>query len=342
MKESTETRRTLLVVHPGALGDVLLARQAIRSLRTAYPNHALGLIVRGDLGTLLQKCREVDRSFPLEGPALSGLLGGVESTPPDLSEWLRACDLAVCWMDDPGGLHATLQAFGVASRAIQSASVDMAEIHQADRLLRTIGGIVDPSVAGSQLLLPDAIKEEGRASLRAYGLAEHRFVMVHPGSGSPHKCIAPGILATVMEGLRSRKIPVALVAGPADDAVAREVVTRCSSAPMVIHGQALDRMAGLLAHAALFIGQDSGLTHLAAALAVPTLALFGPTDARRWAPRGANVSVLSGPPCRCDGWEAVRACAEKSCLHISPERILSACDERLCATTAMGGSFTRV
>ncbi len=329
-------RRTLLVVHPGALGDVLLARRALRALRAAYPDHALGLIVRRDAGALLRVCGEADRCFPLEGPALSGLLGGVESTPPDVSEWLRACDLALCWMDDPGGLHSQLAAFVVAKRVIQSASVEMAEIHQGDRLLRTLEGIVEPRATEGHLVLPDAIKEEGRASLRAYGLAGTRFVMVHPGSGSPHKCIAPGILAAVVDGLRSRKIPVTLAVGPADEAVARDVVDRCASGPVLISGLELDRMAGILAHATLFIGHDSGLTHLAAALAVPTLALFGPTDARRWAPRGAHVSVLSGLPCGCDGWEAVRACADKPCLRISPERILSACDERLFAAVAKG------
>lgn len=335
-------RRTLLVVHPGAIGDVLLARQALQALRDANPDHALGLIVREDVGALLQACREADRCFPLEGRALSGLLGGVESTPPGLSQWLRACDLALCWMDDPGGLHATLAAFGVAHRVIQSPWVEMAAIHQADRLLRTLDWIVQPRTSGSPLVLPDGLKEQGRASLQAHGLAEHRFVMVHPGSGSPHKCIAPGILASVMDGLRSRGIAVALAVGPADEAVTRDVIDRCSSDLVSIRGQALDRMAGLLAHAALFIGHDSGLTHLAAALAVPTLALFGPTDARRWAPRGSNVAVLSGPPCRCDGWEAVRACADKPCLRISPDRILSACDERLFATSINGGVSDRL
>ena len=329
-------RRTLLVVHPGALGDVLLARQALRALRDLYPNHALGLIVRRDVGALLEVCREADRCFPLEGRALSGLLGGVKSTPPDLSQWLRVCDLALCWMDDPGGLHATLAAFGVAHRVIQSVSGEMAEIHQADHLLRTLEGIVQLRPAGSRLDLPDTIKEAGRTLLRSHGLAENRFVMVHPGSGSPHKCVAPSTLATVMDELRFREIPVALAVGPADEAIALDVVDRCSSDPVWIRGQDLDRMAGLLAHAALFIGHDSGLTHLAAALAVPTIALFGPTDAGRWAPRGANVEVLSGSPCRCDGWEAVRACTDKSCLKISVDRILSACDERLFATDTKG------
>jgi ADP-heptose:LPS heptosyltransferase len=82
-------------------------------------------------------------------------------------------------------------------------------------------------------------------------------------------------------------------------------------------------MAGVIAHANTFVGHDSGLTHLAAALHVPTIALFGPTDPRRWAPRGPHVKVVSGASCRCHGWEAVRACVEKTCLQITPEQIES-------------------
>jgi len=334
--------RTLLAVHPGSIGDVLLARQALRALRGAYPAHALGLIVRRDVGALLQACHETDRCFPLEGSALSGLLGGVESTPPDLSQWLRACDLAVCWMDDPGGVHTTLAAFGVAHAVIQSASGEMTGIHQADHLLRTLEGIVQLKTAESRLMLPDAIKEEGRASLQAHGLAGNRFVIVHPGSGSPHKCIAPSILATVVDGLRLRGISVVLAIGPADEARARDVLALCSTAPLPVRGQDLDRMAGILAHASMFIGHDSGLTHLAAALAVPTLALFGPTDAGRWAPRGACATVLPGSPCRCEGWEAVKACADKPCLRIASDRILSVCDERLFAAASSQGALDRL
>nr|MBA2253284.1 glycosyltransferase family 9 protein [Nitrospirales bacterium] len=79
------------------------------------------------------------------------------------------------------------------------------------------------------------------------------------------------------------------------------------------------------AHADRFIGHDSGLTHLAACLQVPTVALFGPTDPIRWAPRGSHVRVVTGISCRCQGWEAVRLCDEKPCLQITLEQVISAC-----------------
>jgi ADP-heptose:LPS heptosyltransferase len=99
----------------------------------------------------------------------------------------------------------------------------------------------------------------------------------------------------------------------------------CSDQLCVLQTFDLQLMAGIIARADLFIGHDSGLTHLAAALGVNTVALFGPTDPNRWAPRGRHVSVVTGTSCYCEGWDAVRACHEQPCLQIPLEQIIAAC-----------------
>ena len=64
--------------------------------------------------------------------------------------------------------------------------------------------------------------------------------------------------------------------------------------PSLIPGD-LRSMAGLLRHADLFIGNDSGPGHIAAAVGTPTLTLFGPSDAETWAPRHPLARVLKAP-----------------------------------------------
>lgn len=81
-------------------------------------------------------------------------------------------------------------------------------------------------------------------------------------------------------------------------------------------------MAQELQQATVFVGHDSGITHLAAALGVPTVALFGPTDLNRWAPRGQHVNVLKGPECQCHDWDSVRSCLEKRCLNHSVDEVV--------------------
>lgn len=83
------------------------------------------------------------------------------------------------------------------------------------------------------------------------------------------------------------------VLGPADDPV-HEFVTEMARVVdlRVIAGLSLPQLAALLALASAYVGNDSGVTHLAAAMGAPTLALFGPTSPEIWAPRGANVRVF--------------------------------------------------
>src|SRR5262249_17739144 len=87
-----------------------------------------------------------------------------------------------------------------------------------------------------------------------------------------------------------------LLAGPADDAVVRAVATHLDQAVPVVQNGPLLVLAALLRRARLFLGNDSGLGHLAGLLGVPTLALFGPTDPPRWAPLGPRVRVLRRQP----------------------------------------------
>jgi ADP-heptose:LPS heptosyltransferase len=122
-----------------------------------------------------------------------------------------------------------------------------------------------------------------------------------------------------------------LVGGPADNEQLAEVEGFCSGGPPVFQDLDLLSLGGLLAQADLFIGHDSGVTHLAAALHVPTIAIFGPTDCNRWAPTGSHVTVLTGAPCPCreQGWPVVQRCRDKPCLQISAERLILACRQRL-------------
>lgn len=102
-------------------------------------------------------------------------------------------------------------------------------------------------------------------------------IVIHPFSGSPRKNWP---LACFEEIARGSPLPVEWTAGP-DEPLDR--ATRFEN---------LLDLARWLAGAALYIGNDSGITHLAAAVGIPVIALFGPTAPEIWAPRGANVTVL--------------------------------------------------
>lgn len=329
MKDNTVACRTVLIIHPGTLGDVLLARPAMRAVKRAYPHHELGLVAGGEVASLLRTSGEAERTFSLESDGLTGLLSGPESVKEPFRQWLSRCDLAVCWMADADGrLSGTLRELGVGNmiaRAPNSAACRA--IHQSDRFLETIQGVAGIGDAPSRvsLDLPHEARKRGEKLLASLGCGQQPVVMVHPGSGSPHKCSKPALLAGVIDRLHTDGFFPLLIGGPADDERVRLTSDACSRPPRILQRLDLLSVAGVVASVSLFVGHDSGLTHLAAALDRPTVALFGPTEAARWSPAGPPVTVLGGEPCRCRGWEEVQTCREKPCLRIEVNDLIHAC-----------------
>lgn len=332
--------RSIIVIHPGALGDVLLAVPALRWIQAKFPGHRILLISNEAIGRLLLECRQIDAWMSVQGAFCADLCSGSVPDSIEIRQWLEACDLAVAWMtDDDRGLATVLRNCGVGEVRIQSPfSPQLKARHQSDRFLETLGATTADLPAGEPLRLSTCLLEQGRASRLSLGISTDRpFALIHPGSGSRHKCTRAEVLASVIEGLNREGLCSVILEGPADEAMAAQLLHRLPMPPAVLRGSDLSTVAGVMAQAQVYIGHDSGITHLAASLNVPTIALFGPTDQNRWAPRGAHVVVLQGTPCRCRSWEAVRGCEDKPCLALSPEMILAAIrrivDGRLSSTT---------
>ncbi len=112
-----------------------------------------------------------------------------------------------------------------------------------------------------------------------------RYLLVHPGSGGRWKCYPPSALRESLRGLSGTEIRILL--GPAEEDLAPEF-----RAFPVRQSRSLEEALEVLSEAMALVGNDSGLTHLAAALGLPVLALFGPTDPVLWAPFGERVRVL--------------------------------------------------
>jgi ADP-heptose:LPS heptosyltransferase len=130
-----------------------------------------------------------------------------------------------------------------------------------------------------------------------------RFLAVHPGSGSPRKNWPAERFAALA---RQERAPWLLVHGPADDAAA--AVLAGVPGAVLARDLPLRTLAGVLARAGAYVGNDSGITHLAAAAGAPTVALFGATDPGTWAPIGPRVRVVDcGSAMDAATVEAVRA-----------------------------------
>ena len=315
----------MLVIHPGTLGDVLLSVPALRVLGETHPNLKVFIVCRGQIGNLLRRYGEVDEVIEMEGRFPGCLLAGGGDLEPSERDFLGQCDVVVSWMKDPDGILCSFLAeVGVSKVIVRSPHAPELEgLHQSDRFLRSIGEKEMCTGAPWAMELPDSLIQEGTLLLEGYKPSRnHSVVCIHPGSGSRHKCCPPTLFAELIAWLRAQQAIPVLLCGPADREMIQDVLRHCPIAPAVVQDRDLLSLAGMLVPANLYLGHDSGLTHLSAALSIPTIAMFGPTDPRRWAPRGANVHILTGEPCRCDDWTTVQTCHAKPCLNISLQALI--------------------
>ncbi len=155
------------------------------------------------------------------------------------------------------------------------------------------------------------------------GLAGKRVLALAPGSGSQAKNWPPFFYGNVSQWWRSTTRGETLVLrGPVED-------EKMGSDPIwkeaiCVREMSLGQLAVLQSRCDLYLGNDSGATHLAAAVGVSTVAIFGPTDPVQWAPRGINVSILRrGVGCSPCGLSRARICQGRICLQeLVPDQVV--------------------
>ena len=320
------------MIHPGGFGDVLLAVPAMARLRDRFPKHRLVLCAEDQVARLLLACRIIDEWTSMQGRACVDLFGGRDSATDQVQTWLQDCDLAIAWMGDlDGKVSETLKTVGVREVIVRSPfSVTIHATHQRDRFLEVINEASSENEEDLLLAVPEPLLHLGRACLEAAGLSiGQALIVIHPGSGSAHKCVAPEILASIVVALQISGATPVILEGPADRDPVERLLRSCLNPPIVLKGLDLLTVAGVLAQARLFVGQDSGVTHMAGLMGVRMVALFGPTDPARWAPRGAHVTVVQGAPCLCQSWSDVSQCEKKPCLDMPQGHLVALCLARM-------------
>ena len=276
-----------LAVHPGALGDVLLAVPALRALRATSPA-PLVLAAQPRIGALLEALGVVDGHVAFDALGLDALFVEDDDSLPRLP----AVERVVCWFGarDPSFVrrltHCVPDAV-VAPSAIAGACV-------WEHLLHTVG-----APAGSwcaPIPVSESLRAQGAAALAATGFdGPPPFLFVHPGAGSAAKCWPAEAFARTIATVAARTRMNAYVhQGPADEAAAEALRRHIGRGVAWLVDPSLAALAGALARATVFVGNDSGVSHLAAALGIPSVILFdaGNLAWRPWATQ-AMVRTVS-------------------------------------------------
>ena len=219
--------------------------------------------------------------------------------------------------------------------------------------LRALG--VEPMPADKRVTLVPGTRAEARVEelMAQHGLQRQGFVHVHPASRWAFKCWPADRVAALCDALAAKGWPIVLSSAPDanEKALIADVCTARnrnagSSAPspgmplrmaIDLSGQlSLKELAALTARARLFVGVDSAPMHIAAAMATPVVAIFGPSGDREWGPWGEvgktrhRVVASNTHPCRPCGRAGCNDSKVSECLTTLPvAQVLAACEELL-------------
>lgn len=281
--------RQLLIARAGALGDLLLLRPLFEQARKAGWEVLLVAPARPAEVVVNTGPASAQGLLAWDGPDLAALLAGDRASP-DAEARLRRSDAAIV-LSRSAELRRALEA-----RVRRVLSRDPLPppgscLHAAAWAVDAAAPLLAP---GPAVAVPDLVPgaEPVQEAQRLLSALPPGFLALHPGSGSRSKNWPASRFLELARRL-APEAPCLLVGGPAD----AEALAVLGERPggVIARDLPLLVLAAVLREAGLLVGNDSGISHLAAASGTPTLALFGPTRASGWRPLGQCVETLEAP-----------------------------------------------
>ncbi|MGO9315086.1 MAG: glycosyltransferase family 9 protein [Syntrophobacteraceae bacterium] len=293
---STEKIR-VVVFHQGALGDFLMAAGAIEELAETFGSGArVDFWSKPEHVSLLDGKSFVGACHSLEGALIACLLQDSLWRSAALPDFLLKANLVFIFGQTGSRLMAERLSQRLSANVSWIQSFPAAsdpKAHVSHFLREQLNDLGWP-IAGKPLHLSAHASEKQAAMdfLHRLGIRSQP-IFIHPGSGGRGKVWPLSNWHGLLDWIRSKWPFQALLSiGPADEYMEEFSGAMREAGVPIVSGLSPVRLSALLALCGMYIGSDSGVSHLAAAVGIPTIAVFGPTDPRVWAPQGRNAVVV--------------------------------------------------
>lgn len=312
-RPAPNTPRRIVLILPCCIGDVVLATATLKALRRAYPQAHITWAVGTWSKAAVEHHPLLDAILDTGNEALpvrsvGGLLRFVRQ--------LRAgeFDLAVSLVRSPlmsaalllsriphrAGVDSAGRGFAYTVRAAVDPNAPRHEAEVYLDVVRALGK--DANDCYANVPVRDADAETVRKKLEAQSVRGD-YVVVNPAGGSNPGMVMDAKrypaeqLAELATRLAARlSAQIVLLGGPKDAALVNAVQARLEASAAAFVGElSFGEIGALAAGARLYVGNDTGLTHLAAAAGAKTVMILGPTDPRRYAPFAPNALALWQP-----------------------------------------------
>jgi heptosyltransferase-3 len=289
----------ILVIRGGAIGDFILTLPALKALRDARPAAHIEILGYKHIAVVAENRFYAQAVRSIEYGPLARFFADKSELPAELADYFASFDLIISYLYDPDEVFGkNLRRCGVGDLLCGPAKIVEDAGHAARQLARPIEELGIEVLNFSERIFPSI---EDREFARAFiGMLPQPIVAIHPGSGSEQKnWPLENWIALFSENgdlsVSGKCSSLVIVSGEADNAqigqLEREWRTRNVR---FVKNLPLPRLAAVLERS-VFIGHDSGISHLAAAAGADCILLFGPTNPDVWAPKNNNVRVLKAP-----------------------------------------------
>lgn len=324
-KDKNVQLRRILLIRPGGIGDAVLLVPAIHLLKKIYPDCEIKILAESRNGAAFSFCPIVDQVLLYDKP--TDLLMALRQRYDliiDTEQWHRLSAIVA-------RLIRSDRKIGFATNERRRLFTDEIPYshgnYEADSFFRLLEplGIKDQKVSYPFLEVPAQYGERAEVSLGPF--ATQPFVALFPGASIPERRWGIDRFHRLAIWLNQQGQPVVVVGGSQDRDAGDGILAGCHGVNLAGR-TSLAETAAVLQRSTLLVSGDSGVLHLAVGLDVPTVSLFGPGIAAKWAPQGEKHIVLDkNLPCSpCTRYGYTPSCSDGArCLQeISVDEVTGA------------------
>ena len=322
--------QNILIIRPCALGDLVVTLPTIEAVRNHFENAQIEIMGYSSFLEIVKGRFYADTISRFDQADIAHLFTKNSNVPASLINKLSNMDLIISFVSDKEQVMVSnLRAAGVKHVIhYEPFPSEGEDIHIIDHFLRCLDLLgVHHSNKIPKIFLRDEDVLLGEKFLNDRVVDPKKMlVAMHPGSGSRQKCWAVDHYAELILLLKKEMdAQILLISGQADTGIVEELRVKVRDNFILVDRLPLPILAAIIKRSNLFVGNDSGITHVAAAVGTPAITIFGPTDPNMWGPRGERVKIFyRKSPCSPCSFDTRRNCFSKICLKgVTVEDVIS-------------------
>lgn len=332
----------VLVVRLRSIGDTVLATPSLHALRRFLPQARIDILLESWVAPVLDGFKEIDNVITVERGSTRSrarVARELRETRYDVAFNLHGGTTATLLVRASGAKHRVGYHNYQYSRLHNHLAPSPLELwgqektHSVEQQLALLGwtGVPVSDRPRTRLSVTPEADASIRSRLRAAGLddAAAAFALVHPAAAFESKQWAVHNFARVAEDLSARGLSIVAIAAPDESSIVADLVKNCSARIRALTDLSLPEVTALASRARLFVGNDSGIAHIAAAVGAPSVVIFGSSNVAHWRPWAsatapAEVMREEMPCAPCPGYTCAEFDAPECIRRVSVERVTAA------------------